>query len=279
MPADPTPTETGARLDAAAGVLRAGVHLYQVMGTPLYSTLCAHGASDPDIVALVSRGREGAAAMHLFSAVHYLLLRDPGDSLSRYFATLTPDPAAPEDAFPEFVRFCREHREELLQLLDTRTVQTTFAERCRTVLPLLSRVADEAGEPLNLVEVGCSAGVLLTCDKYAYQLEGGGRVGADRCTAHVVARSNGWEAAAHSEDRYSHRTRSARGERQIRRRTSLAPGAQLSRASPTAGGARHGAERRRANANTNDRGGRARFTPGRPRRDTRPAVRASTRRA
>ena len=100
MPADPTPTETGARLDAAAGVLRAGVHLYQVMGTPLYSTLCAHGASDPDIVALVSRGREGAAAMHLFSAVHYLLLRDPGDSLSRYFATLTPDPAAPEDAFP-----------------------------------------------------------------------------------------------------------------------------------------------------------------------------------
>ena len=178
MPADPTPTETGARLDAAAGVLRAGVHLYRVMGTPLYSTLCAHGASDPDIVALVSRGREGAAAMHLFSAVHYLLLRAPGDSLSRYFATLTPDPAAPEDAFPEFVRFCREHREELLQLLDTRTVQTTFAERCRTVLPLLSRVADEAGEPLNLVELGCSAGVLLTCDKYAYQLEGGGRVGA-----------------------------------------------------------------------------------------------------
>ena len=129
MPADPTPTETGARLDAAAGVLRAGVHLYQVMGTPLYSTLCAHGASDPDIIALVSRGREGAAAMHLFSAVHYLLLRDSGDlAACRHSATLTPDPAAPEDAFPEFVRFCREHREELLQLLATRTVQTTFAE-------------------------------------------------------------------------------------------------------------------------------------------------------
>ena len=188
----------------------------------------------PDIVALVSRGSEGAAAMHLFSAVHYLLLRDPGDSLSRYFATLTPDPAAPEDAFPEFVRFCREHREELLQLLDTRTVQTTFAERCRTVLPLLSRVADEAGEPLNLVELGCSAEfadlrqVCVSARRWRSR-------GCRRCAAHVVACSNGWEAAAHSEDRYSHRTRSACGERQIRRRTSLAPGAQLSRASPTAG--------------------------------------------
>ena len=39
-------------------------------------------------------------------------------------------------------------------------------------------MADAAEEPLNLVEVGCSAGVLLDRDKYAYRLEGGGRVGA-----------------------------------------------------------------------------------------------------
>jgi hypothetical protein len=170
--------EAGERLSAAAGALRAAVHLYGVMGTPLYATLAARGANDAEIVALVSRGREGAAPMHLFSSVHYLLLRDPSDPLSRFFATLTPSPQPPEDAFPEFVRFCREHREEILKLLDTRTVQTTYAERCRTVMPLLSRVADETGEPLNLVEIGCSAGVLLTFDKYAYELEHGGRIGA-----------------------------------------------------------------------------------------------------
>jgi hypothetical protein len=170
--------EASGRLSAAAGALRAAVHLYGVMGTPLYAALAARGASDAEIVALVSRGREGAAPMHLFSSVHYLLLQDPSDPLSRFFATLTPSPQPPEDAFPEFVRFCREHREKILKLLDTRTVQTTYAERCRTVMPLLSRVADEAGEPLNLVEIGCSAGVLLTFDKYAYELEHGGRVGA-----------------------------------------------------------------------------------------------------
>jgi hypothetical protein len=178
MPIDSKQSEVSQRLSAAAAALRAAVHLYEVMGTPLYAALCASGASNADIVALVSRGKEGAAPMHLFSSVHYLLLQDPGDSLSRFFATLTPNPKSPKDAFPEFVRFCREHREEILQLLDTRTVQTTYAERCKTVMPLLSRVADEAGEPLNLVEIGCSAGVLLTFDKYAYELERGGRLGA-----------------------------------------------------------------------------------------------------
>jgi hypothetical protein len=96
--------------------------------------------------------------MHLFSSVHYLLLKDSSDPLSRFFATLTPSPRHPEDAFPEFLRFCKEHREDILHLLDTRTVQTTYA--------------------LNLVEIGCSAGVLLTFDKYAYEFERGGRLGA-----------------------------------------------------------------------------------------------------
>ena len=178
MPIDSTQSEASERLGAAAAELRAAVHLYQVMGTPLYATLCARGACDADIVALVGRGKEGAAPMHLFSSVHYLLLQDPSDPLSRFFATLTPSPQSPEEAFPEFMRFCREHREEILNLLDTRTVQTTYVERCRTVMPLLSRVADEAGEPLNLVEIGCSAGVLLTFDKYGYELERGGRLGA-----------------------------------------------------------------------------------------------------
>jgi hypothetical protein len=178
MPVDSAQSETNERLTAAAAALRAAVPLYEVMKSPLYATLCGRGASDADIVELVSHGREGAAPMHLLSSVHYLLLKGPSDPLARFFATLTATPQPPETAFPEFARFCRERRAEIRQLLDTRTVQTTYAERCKTVMPLLSRVADEAGEPLNLVEIGCSAGILLTFDKYAYQLERGERVGA-----------------------------------------------------------------------------------------------------
>jgi hypothetical protein len=132
--------------------------------------------------------------MHLLSSVHYLLLRGSDDALSRYFATLTPDPYPAAQAFPEFKRFCMEHREKILHLLDTRTVQTTYAERCRTIMPLLSRVADEAGEPLNLIEIGCSAGVLLTFDKYAYQLEGAGRVGGVDAPLTLAVRVGGGPA-------------------------------------------------------------------------------------
>ncbi len=177
MQIDSKKSDSADPLSAAAASLRAGARLYGLMGTPLYAILCERGASDPEIVDLVSRGQQGAAPMHVFSAVHYLLLRDAGDPLSRFFATLTPNPQSPEDAFPEFLRFCRAHRDDIVNILKTRTVQTTYAERCSTVMPLLSRVADEAGEPLNLVEIGCSAGVLLTFDKYAYEVEQGGRVG------------------------------------------------------------------------------------------------------
>jgi hypothetical protein len=58
-------------------------------------------------------------------------------------------------------------------------VQTTYAERCRALLAPMCVVAREAGEPLNLVEIGCSAGVLLAFDKFAYRLNDQGVIGAD----------------------------------------------------------------------------------------------------
>src|SRR5579862_7357949 len=166
------------RLDTVAAAFRAGEQIYRSLGTPLYGALCAGGADDPDIIELASHAQEGAQPIHLFASVHYLLLRDPHDALSRYFATLKDEPASPAQAFPDFARFCAKHRAEILHLLENRTVQTTYVERCRALMPPLSQVAKEAGEPLNLVEIGCSAGVLLAFDKYAYELKGGVRIGA-----------------------------------------------------------------------------------------------------
>jgi hypothetical protein len=160
-----------------AAALRASADLYAGMGVRLYSLLCARMAEDPELVALAAHGQESARAMHLLSSVHYLLLGDPADPLSRFFATLTETPAPPEEAFPELQRFCRRRHEAIVELMRTRTVQTTFVDRCRAVVAPFSLVAREAGEPLNVIELGCSAGVLLTFDKYAYELDGAGRVG------------------------------------------------------------------------------------------------------
>ncbi|MDG2004425.1 MAG: DUF2332 domain-containing protein, partial [Novosphingobium sp.] len=99
--------------------------------------------------------------------------------LARYFATLSDDPLPPDGAFAEFARYAREHHAEVQELLETRSVQTTYAERCRAILPPMCEVAREAGEPLNLIEIGCSAGVLLVFDKFAYRLNGQGLVGPE----------------------------------------------------------------------------------------------------
>lgn len=166
-------------LEIVAGAFRASAHIYGQMGTPLYAEFCRGGAEDPQILQLADNGMEGAKPSHLFSAVHYLLMKDRGDPLARYFATLTDNPLPPAGAYPELARFCRVHYDELAELLRTRTVQTTYAERCRALLPPMCVVAREAGEPLNLIEIGCSAGVLLVFDKFAYRYDGGEIVGPD----------------------------------------------------------------------------------------------------
>jgi hypothetical protein len=151
---------------------RAGVAIHEALGAKLYAALCAGAADDAGLVELASHGQAGAQPMHLFSAVHDLLLAEPEHPLGRYYATVCENPEPPGEAFTPFARFCRERRAEILERLHGRTVQSTYVERCRSLLPPLSEVARHAGEPLALVEIGCSAGVLLTVDAYSYDLGG-----------------------------------------------------------------------------------------------------------
>ncbi len=166
-----------ADLTRLAAAWRAGVDIYTKQGAPLYAELARRGAEDAEVMALSAHGLAGASPVHLFISVHYLLLGGIDDPLARYFATLNNPPAPPEEAWPHFARFCREHRDALAELLRTRTIQMTYVERCRTLLPGLSLVAQDAGAPLHLVEVGCSAGVMLTFDHYAYEMRPGERIG------------------------------------------------------------------------------------------------------
>lgn len=165
------------RMISVAAAFRSNAEMYRDMGTPLYGWLFLRAADDPELVELASHGQEGARPVHLLSAVHDLLLRDPDDPLARFFATLTQDPAPAEKAFPELQRFCRERRSEILAILESRTVQSTYVERCWSVMPAIAHVAEAAGEPLNLIEIGCSAGVLLTFDRYAYDILERGSIG------------------------------------------------------------------------------------------------------
>lgn len=150
---------------------------FPIWGSPLYGVLSAGIVEDPDLLALAAKGQRHGEHFLLLTAVHYLLLRDPDDALGSYFPSVTDRPAPSTDAFPAFKRFCEKRRTEIESILASRTVQQTFVDRCNRLMPALSRVGDEAGEPLNLIEIGCSAGILLTFDQYAYDIKDLGRIG------------------------------------------------------------------------------------------------------
>jgi len=164
--------------DSVAASIEAFAPVMAGRGTPLYATLCTRIPEDPELVAMLAHGLASATALQLFTSVQYLLMRDPRDPLARFYANLTENPQPPETAFADFAVFCKKHRDEILHLIKTRTIQVTTAERCKIVMSPLSRVAKLAGEPLNLIEIGCSAGVLLTFDKYAYDVKGRGLLGS-----------------------------------------------------------------------------------------------------
>jgi hypothetical protein len=178
-------------LEQTAAAYRAAEQMYGTLGSPLYAALCRAGAEDPEVLSLSAAGLDAASPVHLFTSAHYLLLSGVQHPLARFFATLTPDPAPPEEAWPEFRRFCIEHRAELEALIASKPVQMTYAYRARTLLPPICVVAGEAGEPLNIVELGCSAGVLLTFDKYAYELRAGEQVGDPASPVHLKGELHG----------------------------------------------------------------------------------------
>ena len=163
---------------AVAAQIRSRAQLMKEAGSPLYASIVSRIPDDSELLEISSRGLGLAPEVHLLVAVHYLLMQDPRDPLAQYYASLTETPAPPEDVFPDFKRYCLLNRQEILRLLETRTIQLTTVSRCQAIMALLSHVADGAGEPLNLIEVGCSAGLLLAFDKFAYDLKGRPRLGA-----------------------------------------------------------------------------------------------------
>ena len=148
--------------------------------SPLYEALAAAIADDEEILTLAGQARPGQPpANMLLAAVHDLLLSGREDiPLARFYASLdsTPTPAA--EAYPAFRDFCRAHAEEIGAILARRVVSTNEPARAACLLPALVRAAERLGEPLQLIEIGASAGLLLLWDRYGYDYGPAGQVGA-----------------------------------------------------------------------------------------------------
>jgi len=135
---------------------------------PLYETLALAVANDHDLLELASHRRDGQPiANMLFGAVHFLLARVPDEPLATHYQTISG--AMPGgDPRQLFREFCLSHRQAIIGILQTRMVQTNEVRRSACLLPAFAEVANRAGKPLTLIEIGPSAGLNLVFDRYQY---------------------------------------------------------------------------------------------------------------
>ncbi|WP_433182578.1 DUF2332 domain-containing protein [Actinoallomurus sp. CA-150999] len=141
--------------------------------SPLYGRLGTVVAADERLLAIAAQAPAGRLPTNLlFAAVHWLLLRDPSHDLAAWYPSTGSARRPDGDPGPAFTDFCLTRRPELVALMRRRMVQTNVVKRA-TVLRLgLAAVARMTDEPVTLIEIGCSAGLLLRFDDYRYDLGG-----------------------------------------------------------------------------------------------------------
>jgi hypothetical protein len=138
--------------------------------SPLYYALSRSIARDDLILDIAAQSAPGQPVPNLlFAAVQYLLFSGTPHSLSAFYATCSPSPSDPREAYPHFRDFVLGHSSEVTSLLKSRLVQTNEVRRSAYLLPALSFAANCFDfKPLALIEIGTSAGLNLLWDKYQY---------------------------------------------------------------------------------------------------------------
>jgi len=152
----------------------------------LYERLALALADDRALVAWLAKvcGPRARPTL-LFAAVHDLLLRGvPGGGLEAFYPNLTANARETSLAFPAFRAFLLRESSVLAPMLASRTTQTNEVARCAYLLPAFALAAASSGKPLWIIDVGCSAGLNLNFDRYAYHY-GGRRIGDATSEVHL----------------------------------------------------------------------------------------------
>lgn len=139
----------------------------------LYEFLTVRIAKDKELLTIATHSQAGQPIPNmLFGAVHYLLANGKVDPLSRYYPSLTLNHESPDHVFPAFKKFVLTHSQQIIEMLETRLVQTNEVRRSAFLYPAfktVNRLFDN--KPLSLIEIGPSAGFNLLWDHYLYQYD------------------------------------------------------------------------------------------------------------
>ncbi|MEM7140093.1 MAG: DUF2332 domain-containing protein [Actinomycetota bacterium] len=160
--------------------------------SPRYHDMVMAAADDADVMALVAAAPpEAHVPNNLHAAARYLLLTGADHELAAaYESGYVGDPG------PAFCDLVLANRDEIAGLLATRYVQTNEVNRTAVIAPCVNRIAAEAGSPVSLIDLGCSAGLNLIFDRYRLDV-GDVSLGPADAELRLWAESRG--APAHAE--------------------------------------------------------------------------------
>ncbi len=141
--------------------------------SPLYERIARVVARDDELLTMVQQAPPRAHQPNvLLAAVHALLLDGLDHPLGAVYAgTSDADPG------PLFLGLCREQWPALLDLMARHHTNTNEVGRSAVIGPALTAAAAEVGAPIALIDVGCSAGLNLFCDRYLLDYGPAGRTG------------------------------------------------------------------------------------------------------
>src|SRR2546426_4051633 len=139
----------------------------------LYVNLAMRVAEDPDLLEVAAEAWEKNALPNLFfAAVHLLLLKGQHHQLAAFYPSLNNTSRHYDYVYPYFRNFVLEHKNEIGEIIRTRSVQTNEVGRCAILVPAFELATRQAkNQPLVLIEIGSSAGLTLLWDRYHYRYD------------------------------------------------------------------------------------------------------------
>jgi hypothetical protein len=140
----------------------------------LYGAIGRTVAEDPELLALVGAApASGRQPNVLLAAVHDLVLRGLAPELAEVYAGR----GDPDRAPALFREVCRSYPDEVSRLLASRHTQTNEPGRAALLALGLAVAASSMGEPVGLLDAGCSAGLNLLLDRYRCDFGAAGALG------------------------------------------------------------------------------------------------------
>ena len=157
--------------------------------SPIYDRICRAVATREDVLDMVRAAPlEAHLPNVLLAAVHYLLLGGFVHPLADVYAG-----DSDADPGPLFLDICLAQQAAIEDLLRTRRTNTNEVGRSALLGPALTDMAYRLGEPLALVDVGCSAGLNLLCDRYRLDYGRRGATGPAHAPVRITCQVVGGE--------------------------------------------------------------------------------------